>query len=61
LWFNSKETTTEGGANKVSERDCYEIQICAGKMNGKGRNGEREETKVKKITYEGLEDAHKIT
>lgn len=56
MWLNSNETTTtEGEANSVSERGCYEIQICAGKMNGEGeRNGgERKEAKVKEITYEG--------
>lgn len=66
MWLNSNETTTtttEGEVKSVSERGCYEIQICAGKMNGEGeRNGgERKEAKVKEITYEGLEDAHKRT
>jgi hypothetical protein len=41
LWFNSKETTTEEEWDRLSERGSYEIQICAGKMNGEERNGER--------------------
>ena len=54
MQFNSKETTTERGMNRVSDRGCYEIQICAGKMNGEGRNGERKKDRGEGNNIRGI-------